>query len=78
MSSVFHSGAVSSMCPNRYTYNYNNCDDNKYNLIVKIENYNLIGAKTKGWTIERLPLLGIHPIISHKTQTLLNMPERFC
>jgi hypothetical protein len=23
------------------------------------------GAKTKGWTIQRLPNLGIHPIISH-------------
>jgi hypothetical protein len=23
------------------------------------------GAKTKGWTIQRLPHLGIHPIISH-------------
>jgi hypothetical protein len=34
--------------------------------------------KTKGWTIQRLPHLGIHPIISHQTQTLLNMPERFC
>jgi hypothetical protein len=36
------------------------------------------GAKTKGWTIQRLPYLGIHPIISHQTQTLLHMPERFC
>jgi hypothetical protein len=36
------------------------------------------GAKTKGWTIQRLPHLGIHPIISHQTQTLLHMPERFC
>jgi hypothetical protein len=24
------------------------------------------GAKTKGWTIQRLPHLGIHPIISHQ------------
>jgi hypothetical protein len=23
------------------------------------------GAKTKGWTIQRLPHPGIHPIISH-------------
>jgi hypothetical protein len=36
------------------------------------------GAKKKGWTIQRLPHLGIHPIISHQTQTLLQMPERFC
>jgi hypothetical protein len=35
-------------------------------------------AKKKGWTIQRLPRLGIHPIISHQTQTLLHMPERFC
>jgi hypothetical protein len=35
------------------------------------------GAKTKGWTIQRLPHLGIHPIISHQTQTLLHMPGRF-
>jgi hypothetical protein len=36
------------------------------------------GAKTKGWTIQRLPYSGIHPIISHQTQTLLHMPARFC
>ena len=36
------------------------------------------GAKTKGWTIQRLPHPGIHPIISHQTQTLLHMPARFC
>ena len=30
------------------------------------------GAKTKGWTIQRLPHLGIHPIISHQTHTLLH------
>ena len=36
------------------------------------------GAKMKGWTIQRLSHLGIHPIISHQTQTLLHMPERFC
>jgi hypothetical protein len=29
------------------------------------------GAKTKGWAIQRLPHPGIHPIISHQTQTLL-------
>ena len=36
------------------------------------------GAKIKGWTIQRLPHSGIHPIISHQTQTLLHMPARFC
>jgi hypothetical protein len=35
-------------------------------------------AKTKGWTIQRLPHLGIHPIISHQTQIVLHMPARFC
>jgi hypothetical protein len=36
------------------------------------------GAKTKGWTIQRLHHPGIHPIIIHQTQTLLHMPARFC
>ena len=36
------------------------------------------GAKAKGWTIQKLPHWGIHPIISHQTQTLLHMPARFC
>jgi hypothetical protein len=35
-------------------------------------------AKTKGWTIQRLPHSGVHPIISHQTQTLLHTPARFC
>ena len=35
-------------------------------------------AKMKGWTTQRLTHLGIHPIISHQTQTLLHMPARFC
>jgi hypothetical protein len=35
------------------------------------------GAKMKGWTIQRLPHLGFHPIISHQTQTLLHMQARF-
>jgi hypothetical protein len=35
------------------------------------------GAKTKEWTIQRIPYPGIQPIISHQTQTLLHMPERF-
>ena len=36
------------------------------------------GHKMKGWTIQRLPHLGIHPIIRHQAQTLLHMPARFC
>ena len=36
------------------------------------------GAEMKGWTIQNLSHLGIHPIISHQTQTLLHMPARFC
>jgi hypothetical protein len=36
------------------------------------------GAEMKGWTIQRLSHLGIHPIISHQTQTLLHIPARFC
>jgi hypothetical protein len=36
------------------------------------------GTETKGWTMPRLPHLGIHPITSHQTQTLLHMPGRFC
>jgi hypothetical protein len=35
------------------------------------------GAETKGWTTQRLPHPGIHPIISHQTQTLWHMPARF-
>jgi hypothetical protein len=35
------------------------------------------GAEMKGWTIQRLPYLRIHPIISHQTQTLLHIPARF-
>jgi hypothetical protein len=36
------------------------------------------GVETKGWTIQRLSHSGVHPIISHQTQTLLHMPARFC
>jgi hypothetical protein len=36
------------------------------------------GAEPEGWTIQRLPHPGIHPIINHQTQTLLHMPARFC
>jgi hypothetical protein len=28
------------------------------------------GVKMKGWTIQRLPHMGVHSIISHQTQTL--------
>jgi hypothetical protein len=33
------------------------------------------GAETEGKAIQRLPHLGIHPIYSHQTQTLLWMPR---
>jgi hypothetical protein len=36
------------------------------------------GAETEGMTIQRLTLLGIHPINNHQTQTLLRMPTRAC
>jgi hypothetical protein len=36
------------------------------------------GAEMKGWTIQRLPYLEIHPITSHQMQTPLHMPARFC
>ena len=36
------------------------------------------GAETEGKTIQRLPLLGIHPIYSYQTQTLLWMPTSAC
>jgi hypothetical protein len=32
------------------------------------------GAETEGKAIQKLPYLGIHPIYSYKTQTLLWMP----
>jgi hypothetical protein len=35
------------------------------------------GAETEEQTNQRLPHLGIHPINSHQTQTLLHMPARF-
>jgi hypothetical protein len=35
-------------------------------------------AETEGWTIQRLPYPGIHPINNHQTQTLLHIPTRFC
>jgi hypothetical protein len=36
------------------------------------------GAEREGRTMQRLSHLGIHPINSHQTQTLLHMPARFC
>jgi hypothetical protein len=36
------------------------------------------GAETEGMTIQKLSLLGIHPINNLQTQTLLQMPTRFC
>jgi hypothetical protein len=35
-------------------------------------------AETEGRTIQRLPHPGIHPINNHQTQTLLQLPARFC
>jgi hypothetical protein len=34
------------------------------------------GAKMKGWTIQRLPHPGVHPIISHQTLTLLHTRQQ--
>ena len=36
------------------------------------------GAETEGMTIQRLTYLGIYLIYNHQTQTLLQMPTRFC
>jgi hypothetical protein len=36
------------------------------------------GAETEGKTTQRLPYLGIFPIYSHQTQTLLWIPARAC
>jgi hypothetical protein len=36
------------------------------------------GAETEGKAIQRLLHLGIHPIYSHQTQTLLWMPRSAC
>ena len=35
-------------------------------------------AESEGMTSQRLPHPGIHPINNHQTQTLLQMPARFC
>jgi hypothetical protein len=36
------------------------------------------GAETEGKAIQRLLHLGIHPIYSHQTQTLLQIPRSAC
>jgi hypothetical protein len=36
------------------------------------------GAVTKGKAIQKLPFLGIHPLYSHPTQTVLWMPTSAC
>jgi hypothetical protein len=38
----------------------------------------MCGTKTEGMTIQRLSKLGIHPMYSHQTQTLLWIPTRAC
>jgi hypothetical protein len=36
------------------------------------------GAEIEGMTIQRLLYLAIHPIYSHQTQTLLQIPRSAC
>jgi hypothetical protein len=36
------------------------------------------GAETEGKVTQRMPHLGIHPIYSHQTQTLLWIPRSAC
>ena len=36
------------------------------------------GAETEGKAIQRLPHVGIHPIYSYQTQTMLWMPTSVC
>jgi hypothetical protein len=36
------------------------------------------GAETKGWTVQRLPNLGIHPVISLQMLTPLHAVVEFC
>jgi hypothetical protein len=36
------------------------------------------GAESEEMTIQKLPYLGIHPINNSQTQTLWQMPTRFC
>jgi hypothetical protein len=51
------------------------------NMLFIQDNHNkreINDSGDEGWTIQRLPHPGIHPIFSHQTQTLLHMPVRFC
>jgi hypothetical protein len=45
---------------------------------MRIEIQILSSTCETGLGKNRLPHSGIHPIISHQTQTLLHMPARFC
>ena len=36
------------------------------------------GVDMKGWTIQRLPHMGINPINNHQTETLWQVPTRPC
>jgi hypothetical protein len=56
----------------------NKSDINEINIFVdqeKLQRQN-VEQRLKEMTSQRLPHLGIHPI--NKTQTLLQMPTRFC
>ena len=57
------------------TYYEKSLEDGSHVAYLVYDGDLIIG--TGGWTIQRLPHLGIHPIISHQTQTLLHMPARF-
>jgi hypothetical protein len=58
-------------------------EDQSMNTLVLLRKENKItmggdtetkcGAGTKGKTIQRVPYLGVHPIYTHQTQTLLWM-----
>jgi hypothetical protein len=63
----------------------NNEDQNVDTLIllrkgnkIPMEGVTKCGAETEGVTIQRLLLMGIHPIHNHQTQTLLWMPKSAC
>ena len=45
---------------------------------IPMEGATKLRAKRKGWTIQRLPHPGIHPIISLQTLTPLHTLARFC
>jgi hypothetical protein len=48
------------------------------NILMEDVIETMFGAETEGTTNQRLPYLGIYPINNHQTQTLLQMPTRFC